>query len=114
MGRDNHPSSFDIILLAMRTIPLAMVSVVGIGAGLMMWTNTSNAFLQTETPDKLRGRVMGLFVLIMFGGNPIGSLFLASLASRAGEPAAAVVSGIIILAVSMLTWFRAPFLRKLA
>jgi predicted MFS family arabinose efflux permease len=103
-----------LVFSQMRWIPLALAAVAAMGAGLLMWVNSSNAMLQTETPDDLRGRVMGLFVLIMFGGNPLGSLFLASLASRAGEPAAALVAGCVMLAVSVLTWTRASFLRRLA
>jgi predicted MFS family arabinose efflux permease len=102
-----------LVFSQMRSVPYALISLAVVGAGLLMWVNTSNALLQTETPDGLRGRVMGLFVLVMFGGNPLGSLFLASLASRLGEPVAVAAAGSIILTVSALTWLRASFLRRL-
>jgi len=83
------------------------------GLGMLIWGNVTNALLQTEAPDELRGRVMGLFVLILFGGQPLGGLLIGNLAAQIGAPLAVTVFGMIVLGSSLMTWLRAPFLRRL-
>ena len=34
---------------------------------------SANSYVQVTTPPELRGRVMGLYLLIFLGGSPIGS-----------------------------------------
>ncbi|HMN62448.1 MAG TPA: MFS transporter, partial [Anaerolinea sp.] len=78
-----------------------------------VWGNVTNALLQTETPDELRGRVMGLFGLLLFGFQPLGALVVGNLAEQIGAPVAATIYAFIVLVAAMITWLRAPFFRKL-
>ncbi len=102
-----------LIFAQLRWIPASMALFAVMGWGMLVWGNISNALLQTEAPDELRGRVMGIFVLILFGGQPLGSLFIGALASQIGPPLAASIFGAVVLASSILTWFRAPVLRAM-
>ena len=47
--------------------------------------NLTNAMIQTEVTDELRGRVMGIYVLVFFGLTPIGSLLAGVIAQRFDE-----------------------------
>lgn len=50
--------------------------------------------LQVATPDAYRGRLQGMFTVVVAGGPHLGSLFLGWLASQTGEARAAVIGGV--------------------
>jgi len=80
------------------TFPLVFVLVAlqaGFGLTFAMSTNTT---LQLRAPDHLRGRVMGLYTLLMVGTNPIGSLATGFLAGRLGIRQAIIIEASIVLA----------------
>ena len=102
-----------LIFAQLHWLPVSLVLMAMMGLGMLIWGNVTNALLQTEAPDELRGRVMGLFVLILFGGQPLGGLLIGNLAAQIGAPLAVTVFGMIVLGSSLMTWLRAPFLRRL-
>jgi MFS family permease len=50
--------------------------------------------LQVATPDAYRGRLQGMFTVVVAGGPHLGSLVLGWVASQTGEARAAVIGGI--------------------
>src|SRR5690606_26044281 len=54
-----------------------------------------STILQVATPDAYRGRLQGVFTVVVAGGPHLGALVLGSFASRFGEDLAAVVGGIL-------------------
>ena len=67
---------------------LVLAGVAGVVASI-----TANTPLQLLTPDRLRGRVMGIYVLLMGGTTPIGSFLLGEVAGHFGTGSALVVFG---------------------
>lgn len=65
----------------------------------MVASITANTRLQLLTPDHLRGRVMGIYVLLMGGTTPIGAFLLGELAGHFGTEVALVVFGATMAAV---------------
>ncbi len=56
------------------------------------------ALLQYATPDRLRGRVIGVQSLLIQGGMPVGTLALGAAGSAFGVgPALAVAGGAVAL-----------------
>jgi len=102
-----------LVFAQLRWIPVSLVLIAFMGWGMLVWGNVTNALLQTETPDELRGRVMGLFVLLLFGFQPLGALVVGNLAEQIGAPVAATIYAAIVLVAALVTWLRAPFFRKL-
>lgn len=100
-----------LIFLSIRWLPLALVALVGVGLGQMIMMNTSNALVQTNTPDDLRGRVMSIYTLGFFGTAPLGSLLAGALAGRIGEPMTGYFSAVVLLGFALLVWLRVPALR---
>lgn len=94
-------------------LPFSLTLMVLIGWAFMMVTNSSNALIQDQVPDHLRSRVMGIYTLIFFGMNPIGSLIVGWLASAVGEQPTVLIYGAILLATSIMIAFRLPHVRKL-
>ena len=102
-----------LVFAVARWLPLSLLAFVGVGWGFMMNVNITNALVQTNIPDVLRGRVMGIYTLIFLGLMPIGSLMVGTLAVQIGEPAVVALNGAVLLAVAALTWVRSPALRAL-
>lgn len=80
--------SYSILLGAFtltRSFPLAMALLAGIGwAGIVVLTLT-NTLLQMAVPDELRGRVMGVYMLVVMGVSQISGLLLSSVADVIGD-----------------------------
>ncbi len=94
-------------------LPLSLVLLVLLGWGFMLVANTSNALVQTQVPDELRGRVMGIYTLTFFGAMPLGSLMIGEIADRFNEPLALTLSAVILFIAAILVWIKAPRIRKL-
>ena len=70
---------------------LALLAVGGF-AGLVA-TITANTRLQMLTPDELRGRVMGIYVLLMGGTTPIGAFAFGEIAGHLSTGDALITFG---------------------
>ena len=55
--------------------------------------------LQAATPDAMRGRLQGVFIVVVAGGPRLGDLVLGTAADQAGEAWAAVGGGLLCVAV---------------
>jgi len=108
--------TFPFFLLAfamVRWMPLSLLMMVLVGIVLQLIMNLSNAILQTQVKDNVRGRVMSIYSLTHFGFMPIGGLFAGLLAEFAGEPITVILSGVIFLICVSVLWVKAPQLRRL-
>jgi MFS family permease len=94
-------------------IPLSLLIMVGMGLGFMLAANVTNALVQTQVHDELRGRVMGVYTLIFFGAMPLGSLLAGILASRIGEPTTFILCAILLMIFTLLVLLFYPSLRRL-
>ena len=66
---------------------------------------SANSIVQTSTDFAIRGRVMGLYLLIFLGGTPFGSPLIGIATELIGiRPTIAVCGGISLVA-SVLIWF---------
>lgn len=86
-----------VTLVALGLSRSYLLSLLVLGfAGLagVVASITANTRLQILTPDHMRGRVMGIYVLLMGGTTPVGSFLLGELADRFGTGAALVIFGI--------------------
>lgn len=102
-----------IFFAFMRWIPLSLFTITVVGLSFMLTVNTTNALVQSQIPDHLRGRVMGIYTLIFFGGMPLGSLLTGVLANYIGETQVIVLSAIILAVFAGFIWFRRPELREM-
>jgi len=102
-----------LVFSAVRSLPLSLVMLVGVGWGSMVLFNMANSLVQTHVSDELRGRVMSIYTLTFFGGMPLGALWSGTLAGFIGAPLTIVVSALIVLAFAALFWVAVPGLRRL-
>ncbi len=78
--------------------PLSLLLLAGIGFSTISFSATANTALQTRSPDHLRGRIMGLYVVVFAGTTPIGNLFTGELAGLWGAPISLIAGAAIALA----------------
>jgi MFS family permease len=87
-----------------NTPVLAMLSLVGVGFGLVTFFSTANATLQRNAPDHLRGRIMGLYTLVFTGLFPFGSLAIGMLGDRLGPQKTIRLGAMICAIVGVLVY----------
>jgi MFS family permease len=102
-----------LIFGLVRSLPAAMVALFCAGLGVIIFYNMCNALVQGETPDELRGRVMGIYSLTFFGLMPLGSLLAGTLAAHLGEPTTVLLDASALLALALLGVLLVPSLRRL-
>ena len=82
---------------------LAGVLLFLVGAGFTAWSANSNASVQLAAPDRLRGRIIGLYFYAFNGTGPFAGLFAGWLCSRGGTDLAFAVGGLAGLAGTIYT-----------
>ncbi|MGH3023842.1 MAG: MFS transporter [Gaiellaceae bacterium] len=70
------------------------------GLAFTLWTSNANATVQLATPDRLRGRVMGLYFFAFNGAGPAGGMLAGWLAAAGGTALAFTVAGSAALLVT--------------
>jgi MFS family permease len=88
-----------------RSLLLSSVLLLPTGFSLMVNMAATNTLIQTMVPDRLRGRVMGLYSMMFVGMTPFGSLIGGLLASLMGAPMAVLTGGVFCIAGALV--FRA-------
>jgi predicted MFS family arabinose efflux permease len=75
-----------------------MLPVAGVLA--LVGIISANSYVQTTTEPTLRGRVMGIYLLIFMGGTPLGSSVLGIAAQQYGIRVTILVCGLITAAAA--------------
>ena len=79
-----------------------LVMLVPTGMALLTFNTTANAVMQLSVPALMRGRVMGLYMLVFAGSAPIGSPLLGWLAEVFGPRSGLLIGGIVSLAAVLV------------
>jgi MFS family permease len=78
-------------------IEICVLWMVLIGMSVAVQLSSTNAYLQTNSPPHLRGRVISIYIWIFSGFSPLGSMVAGFIAEHAGAVATAILSGSICL-----------------
>ncbi|GAB4085661.1 MFS transporter [Myceligenerans cantabricum] len=106
-----------VLLLAGETrpdgvLPLALLAggltLAAAGASDAISSVFRQTILQTATPDHMRGRLQGVFIVVVAGGPRLGEMVLGTEATWWGEGWAAVVGGLACLVVLWAVVWRQP------
>jgi MFS family permease len=73
-----------ICVALVPSLPLAMLGCAVGGGGLIMFLATGQAALQLGSADHNRGRVMGVWLMVLSGANPLGHVLSGWLADHFG------------------------------
>lgn len=88
-----------LVLAPVENAVLAGALLLAIGVCFTLFTANANALVQLGAPDRLRGRLIGLYLFAFVGVAPLGGLLTGWLAELGGTQLAFAVAG----ATSLLT-----------
>ena len=100
-----------VLIAAGRTTPshvlvpalvVALVALAVCGAADNVSAIFRQSILQTAAPDDMRGRLQGVFIVVVAGGPRAGDMWLGTQASWWGEGVAALVGGLSCIVVLWL------------
>ncbi|MFI0470979.1 MFS transporter [Saccharopolyspora sp. 5N102] len=101
----------EAVAALMPTYELFAASLVPVGIAVMTFTTSANATVQLAVEPTMRGRVMGLYMLLFLGGKPLGGLASGWVAEVLGPRWPILLGGLASLAaalggVAVLAWRR--------
>ena len=101
--------AFSISIMALSIIPNYTLYILWLpicGVTALTTLVSANSIVQTSTDPAIRGRVMGLYLLIFMGGTPFGSPLIGTTTELLGIRPTIALCGGISLAASLIIWFR--------
>ncbi|HXS64756.1 MAG TPA: MFS transporter [Streptosporangiaceae bacterium] len=97
--------AFSLLEIASGLMPtywLFLVVLVPTGLTVISLSTAANASIQLNTPAEMRGRVMGIYMLMFLGGAPVGSTLTGWVAETFGTRLSIVAGGIISVAATVV------------
>ncbi len=101
LGSFGFPLSILAVSFA-RTARPAIALCFLLGITMIILTASMNTLVQSIIPDRLRGRVMSLYVLVFLGGMPFGNLAMGWIADNIGVVATLRIGAIVSLCLVSL------------
>jgi len=98
-------SLFGALLMASAYLPTYWIYGLFLpilGATVLLTLISANTYVQSNTDNAIRGRVMGIYLLIFMGGTPIGSPLIGLAASAFGIRATILICGLIVLSAALI------------
>ena len=93
--------------------PITLLCFVVSGWGTVTFNASTNTLIQSIVPDRLRGRVLSLYVLMLLGLMPVAGLLMGVLATVVGSAEAIAIGGVLYTLVIVAAFALAPPLRRL-
>ena len=80
-----------------------LIMLVPTGLAVITFTTTANSTTQLAATADMRGRVMGLYLLVFLGGAPLGAPLAGWIAEQFGPRMSLVFGGLISVAATAAT-----------
>ncbi|MFC7341265.1 MFS transporter [Saccharopolyspora griseoalba] len=93
--------ALEVLAGAMPTYELFAVALVPVGVAVMTFTTAANSNVQLAVESTMRGRVMGLYMLLFLGGKPLGGLASGWLAEVFGPRWPILLGGALVLVAAI-------------
>jgi MFS family permease len=84
-----------------KNFPLAMFFATLVGFGAVAQFTVSNIVVQSESAPQMRGRVISILLMAIFGMMPLGSVLVGAVSQHIGAPATVLGQGIIGIIVAL-------------
>ncbi|GAA5160793.1 MFS transporter [Pseudonocardia eucalypti] len=102
--------AFGLLEIVVGFMPNALATAIVLaptGLAALVFTTAANASVQLSVSPTMRGRVMGLYILLFLGGTPLGAPLLGALGERFGGRAPTIVGGVAsVLSVLLVLLLR--------
>ena len=100
---------FGLALIAFafsRSYWLSVALLIPAGFAVMVQFGATNTLIQSMIPDRLRGRVMAVYAMMIMGMSPFGALFAGYMAKLIGPPGTVALGGTVCLLGAMVFGLR--------
>jgi MFS family permease len=99
---------FSVVVIILSVMPTYTwysfwLPICGISALTMLIS--ANSYVQVNSDPAVRGRVMGIYLLVFMGGTPLGSMFIGYFTEALGTRETIAICGGISLLMCALIWF---------
>lgn len=85
--------------------------LIPVGMFMMVQMASTNTLIQSMVPDRLRGRVMSVYSMMMMGMAPLGALLAGALSNRIGASLTVALGGFCSILGSIWFGTRLPAIR---
>jgi MFS family permease len=82
--------------------PAFLVALAPTGLAMIIFTTAANSSTQLGTASDMRGRVMGLYMLVFLGGTPLGAPLVGWMAEAYGTRVSLMAGGVISAAAAVV------------
>ena len=96
---------FGVLLMGSAYLPSPLLYAIMLpimGATVLLTLISANTYVQSTTDSALRGRVMGIYLMIFMGGTPIGSPLIGYIADNFGIRFTIVLCGVVVLVAALV------------
>jgi len=90
-----------IFFSQITNFPIAMFFAALIGFGAIAQFTVCNIYVQSESAPRMRGRVISILLMAIFGMMPIGSVIVGAVSQHIGAPATVLGQGIISVIIAL-------------
>ena len=98
---------FSLVVIATAFLPTYWIYSLWLpigGVSALAMLISANSYVQVNSDPAVRGRVMGIYLLIFMGGTPLGSLFIGYMTEAVGVRETIFICGAIPLIAATLLW----------
>lgn len=98
---------FSLVVVATAFMPTYWIYSLWLpigGVSALAMLISANSYVQVNSDPAVRGRVMGIYLLIFMGGTPLGSLFIGYMTEAVGVRETIFICGVIPLIAATLLW----------
>jgi MFS family permease len=85
-------------------LPAGALGLLGTGFGGIIFFAATQTLIQTIVPDALRGRIMGIWMIVFSGTVPLGSIWAGWVARWAGIEWVMIASAVLCLLAAWAAW----------
>jgi MFS family permease len=82
----------------------AALCLLGAGFGAVLFYSSSMTLIQLAVPDHLRGRIMGIWMIVYSGSVPLGALWTGRVAQSWGVSFVMGFSAVLCVVVALVVW----------
>jgi MFS family permease len=80
--------------------PVLLATLPAVGVVALTFSNSAQSYIQLKTESWVRGRVLGVFTLVFFGGTPIGAPLIGWAADHLGPRSGLIGGGLGTLVIT--------------
>lgn len=119
LGRVHRHGIAIVVAIITYGVAVALAGIAAVGLPGVLWLGVTllalsgsadmvssayrSTMLQTAAPDEMRGRMQGVFTVVVAGGPRLGDFVMGSLASLMGEGEAMILGGVLCIVGVALT-----------